>query len=89
MNKIALTVCCGTYCHIMGGSDLQLLDEVLPLEIMRHVDYRFTNCMGFCRDESGKPPYAKVNETIIPEATKEKILSQLKKELGGYQNDSK
>jgi len=88
MSKITLTVCCGTYCHVMGGAELETIDELLPEEMKEKVDFRFTTCMEHCRKEGGNPPFAEVNGRLIDSATVTKILAELKRVMEEKSNDS-
>ena len=36
-DKIKITICTGTHCFVMGGSDLLLLDECLPRRLKRSI----------------------------------------------------
>jgi len=88
MSKITLTVCCGTYCHVMGGAGLQSIDELLPEEMREQVDFRFTTCMDHCRKEGANPPFAEVDGKLIAEATVVKIMAELKRVMDKKSDDS-
>jgi len=74
--KISVKICCGTYCHVMGGADLQMPEEIIPAHLLKDTDFRYSTCMGRCREQA-KPPYAEINGTIMEEASKEKIVTEL------------
>ncbi|MFW5656779.1 MAG: hypothetical protein ACOC0C_04100 [Bacteroidota bacterium] len=76
---VRITICCGTYCHVMGGSELQLFGDFIPDELKDSIDFRFSTCLGYCNNNNGNPPFADVNGKCIPEATNEKLLVELKK----------
>ena len=82
--KVTVKVCTGTLCYLMGGADLQLLPERIPAEIMAQVDFKGSTCSGYCNDPSnGRAPFADVNGKRISEATIQKVLIAIKRELGG------
>ena len=89
MKKFKVNICCGTYCHVMGGADLQLLNEVLPEEIAQHVDLRFSTCLGLCKVDNGNPPFVEIERKAISEANITKITEELKTLMGGEQDDRK
>lgn len=89
MKKIKVTICCGTYCHVMGGAEVQLLDELLPPEIAEHVEMRYSTCLGYCKEGHGDPPFVEINGKYMAESNVEKIKQELRVLLGGMQDDSK
>ncbi len=79
---IIVKICCGTVCHVMGGSDLPLVADFLPEEIKSKVKIEGTPCLGFCnRSGAHKPPFVTVNGIMISEATFAKIIDHIKLEL--------
>ncbi len=86
-NKIGITICCGTYCHIMGGAELQMIDEYISPELLEQTEIKFSNCMGYCKDNYGNPPFVEINGSLLSEATKEKIIGRLKQIMGGMTYD--
>jgi NADH:ubiquinone oxidoreductase subunit E len=89
MKKIKVTICCGTYCHVMGGAEVQLLDELIPPEIAEHVDMRYSTCLGYCKEGYGNPPFVEINGKYMAESNVEKITQELRALLEGMQDDSK
>lgn len=83
MKKIQLTICCGTYCHVMGGSEFPMLNEILSPEIMKHVELKLSTCLGYCKSEAYKPPFVLVDDRLIQEASITKIISELEKLVEG------
>lgn len=69
--KIEIRICVGTLCAVMGGSDLQLIDEYLPQEWLPHLNIVGSTCIGPCKDTSKglKPPFVAINGEVIPEAS--------------------
>ena len=86
MEKIKVKVCMGTTCFVMGGGNLQELNEIIPKKYGDTVEISATNCLGLCSInwEYSKAPYVKVDEEIISEATVEKVIESIDKKLGKY-----
>ena len=84
MAKVEVKVCLGTTCFVMGGSNLQGLNEIIPQKYGDKVELSAANCLGLCSInwEYSKAPYVKVNEEVVSEATVEKVLEEIDKQLG-------
>ena len=84
MEKISVKVCLGTTCFVMGGSNLQELNEIIPKKYGNKVEVTGSNCLGLCSInwEYSKAPYVKVDDEVITEATVEKVLTAIEKKLG-------
>ena len=82
--KIEVKVCLGTTCFVMGGGNLQELNEIIPKKYGDKVEVSGSNCLGLCsiKWEYSKAPYVKIDEDIIEEATVEKVLKALDEKLG-------
>ncbi len=79
---ITVKICRGTVCHVMGGSELPLLSEMLPVDLLNKVTIEETTCMGACNDKTNrKPPFVEVNGKMIEQASMNKIIEAIKKEL--------
>lgn len=83
MTKISVQVCLGTTCFVMGGSNLQELNEIIPKKYGNKVEVTGTNCLGLCSInwEYSKAPYVKVDDDVITEATVEKVLDAIEHKL--------
>ena len=83
MKKIQVKVCLGTTCFVMGGSNLQELNEIIPVKYGNIVKIQGVNCLGLCSInwEYSKAPYVKVNDEIVSEATVEKVIAEIEKQL--------
>ena len=83
MEKIKVQVCLGTTCFVMGGSNLQELNEIIPKKYGDKVEVAGSNCLGLCsiQWEYSKAPYVKVDEEVVHEATVEKVLEVINKKL--------
>ena len=83
MAKVNVKVCLGTTCFVMGSSNLQELLDLVPRKYGDAVDVAGSPCFGLCSIdwEFSKAPYVKVNDEVIKEATVEKVLAAIDKEL--------
>jgi len=83
MTKVEVKVCLGTTCFVMGGSNLQELNEIIPQKYGDKVELSAANCLGLCSInwEYSKAPYVKVNEEVVSEATAEKVLEEIERQL--------
>ena len=83
MEKISVKVCIGTTCFVMGGVNLQELNEVIPQRYGDKVEITASNCLGLCSInwQYSKAPYVKVNDEVISEATVEKVMKEIEKQL--------
>lgn len=81
MEKIKITVCCGTTCFLMGSSDILALEEQIGSDLKDILVFEGSPCMDFCKSKvAGKAPFCLVNDELIASATPEKIrlkISQL------------
>ncbi len=83
MKKIEVKVCLGTTCFVMGASNLQSLTDIVPKKYGDKVDVAGSPCLGVCSTnwEFSKAPYVKVNNEIVQEATVEKVLAEIERQL--------
>ena len=83
MKKIEVKVCLGTTCFVMGGSNLQELNDIIPQKYGDKVEVVAANCLGLCSInwEYSKAPYVKVDEEIVNEATVEKVIEVIDRRL--------
>jgi len=83
MAKVNVKVCLGTTCFVMGSSNLQELLDLVPKKYGEDVDVAGSPCLGLCSIdwEFSKAPYVKVNDEVIKEATVEKVLAAIDREL--------
>lgn len=84
MEKVSVKVCLGTTCFVMGGNNLQELNEIIPQKYGDKVEVSGSPCLGLCSInwEYSKAPYVKVDDEIVQEATVEKVLEAIEKKLG-------
>ena len=83
MAKVNVKVCLGTTCFVMGSSNLQELIDLVPKKYGEDVEVAGSPCLGLCSIdwEFSKAPYVKVNDEVIKEATVEKVLAAIDREL--------
>ena len=83
MAKIEVKVCMGTTCFVMGGSNLQELNDIIPRRYGDKVEVCASNCLGLCSInwEYSKAPYVKVDDDVVTEATIDKVLDLIDKKL--------
>ena len=84
MEKISVKVCMGTTCFVMGGNNLQELNDIIPQRYGDKVEVMGSPCLGLCSIdwEYSRAPYVKVDEEVVYEATVEKVLEVIGKKLG-------
>jgi NADH:ubiquinone oxidoreductase subunit E len=84
MKKHKVTICTGTACFVMGGSELLLLEEQLPDDLKEITDVEGSPCIGACkRAEYGKTqsdhaPFIQINGEVIEQANTQKIIEYLR-----------
>ncbi len=82
MEKIKVTICTGTTCFVMGAGDLLAIGDHLGDDLKDKIELSGSTCLDLCKNgQFGKAPFAKVNETIIAEATITKVAEAIRKEL--------
>lgn len=79
--KIEVKICTGTLCYVMGGAELQLIDEHIPQELLPHVDISGSPCLDFCEKVAGSAPYATVGGKVISQASINKIVAAVREQL--------
>jgi NADH:ubiquinone oxidoreductase subunit E len=81
--NVTIKICCGTMCYVLGGAELMLLDEWLPEALKEKVHLQTSTCLGYCKDESRKPPFVEIEGECIDQANQTKIIEKIKKYTGG------
>jgi len=78
-NKIKVTICTGTTCYVLGGSNYLLLKDKLPEEILNNVKISGSPCMGYCREDGGmeKTPCLKIGEDIYTGLSLEEAVEKI------------
>jgi len=84
MKKHKVTICTGTACFVMGGSELLLLEEQLPDDLKAITEVVGSPCIGTCKgSEFGKTqsdhaPFVQINGEVIDQANTQKIIDYLR-----------
>lgn len=83
MKKIEVKVCLGTTCFVMGSAQLQELMDIVPTKYGEKVHVAGHPCLGLCSInwEFSKAPYVKVNNETVTEATVDKVLTEIERQL--------
>ncbi len=77
--KVNVKICAGTMCYMMGGSQLQLLPEMLPDELADRVEIDGSVCLGYCSDKAnGNAPFVEINGKCMSDANIRKIINEIK-----------
>lgn len=80
--KIRVVICTGTACYVMGGAELLSLEEKLPSGLAAEVEIEGSVCLGRCKDQKcGHPPFAKVGEEFVADATVEKLVETIARQI--------
>jgi len=84
MDPITVTLCAGTACVVMDGSQLLLLDELLPPEMKNRVKLRGERCLDICRGKGAADgPYVRIGDEVMSRATPAKVRARLEELLRG------
>lgn len=78
---LIVRVCVGTYCYLQGGEELAKWKFYLPEILKDKVTFLGSACLG-CNNDNAKPPYAKVGEVLIENATPQKVVNEIYNQLG-------
>lgn len=80
--KVTVKICTGTMCYVMGGAELQLLEEHLSAELLEQVEVSGAPCLDFChKNDDAKAPFVLVNDRVVSEASVSKIVAAINEEL--------
>jgi len=84
MKKHKVTVCTGTACFVMGGSELLLLEEQLPDDLKAVTEIEGSPCTNNCKSpEYGKnqtdhAPFVRIDGEVMEQASVQKIIERLR-----------
>ncbi len=84
MERNKVTICTGTACFVMGGSELLLLEEQLPDDLKAITDVEGSPCIGTCKQsehgktQSDQAPFVIINGKVIEQANIQKIIDHLR-----------
>lgn len=80
--RVKVSICTGTTCYLMGGAHLLTFDEMLDPCTAQDVEIVGSHCLGLCNSEAnGKPPFVKVNDHIISDATLNTVLEKVREAI--------
>ena len=78
MEPITVTVCAGTTCVLMGGSNLLMLEEQLPEHLVGRVKVKGARCLERCDgSHPNEAPYVLIDGELLADATLPRILARL------------
>ncbi len=79
MDKIKVQICLGTTCFVMGGASLKTMAEDLTHRFGDKIEVCGVTCLGACSGDNNfsKAPYVRVNDTLIGDATLDKVIAQI------------
>ena len=79
--KITVKICAGTACYIMGGANLLNIKDALSKEELSKVNIEGSSCLGLCKGDNPKTPYAKVGNIIIEKANLEILTKTIREAI--------
>lgn len=80
--KLEVKICTCTLCYVMGGAELQLIDEFIPDDIIDKIDIKGAPGLEYCNGANGlKAPFVMVGDRVISEASISKVVDAIKEEL--------
>ncbi len=78
--KIKVMICSGTTCYVLGGAQLMMLEDMLPPDLKDRVEIVGSTCLEACKGKGAKkPPFVKVNDVLIGEASVPGVIEYLRK----------
>ena len=82
MKKTVVKICMGTTCFVMGASELQELEEIIPKKFGNSVDIQGVTCLDYCSSCSeSQAPYVLVDDEVVNKATVEKVMEVIERKL--------
>ena len=78
---IEVKICVGTYSYVMGGAELVQIEKKLPDHLKDRVQVKGAIDLPGVDENTMNPPFASVNDKIITEATEQKVIQAIEKEL--------
>lgn len=78
-DKIHIRICVGTYSYIMGGAELMNLNEEIHEPWKDQIKIDAAVSLPGCDEKTMTPPFVEINGELMCEASKEKILREIKK----------
>lgn len=82
MEKIKVSICTGTACFVMGASEIMLLEDELPEDLIGRVEVEGITCLEKCKNPScGKAPFVLVDGQIVQQATVTTVIEKIRTAL--------
>lgn len=81
--KFKISICSGTMCYVMGGARMAMLESIIPANLKDEVELTGSTCLEACSKPNAKPPFVKINDFIMEDASPEKVVEYLQKHIGG------
>jgi len=79
MEKVKVSICTGTACFVMGGSEILLIEDQLPDDLKGKVEVEGVTCLEKCKDSScGKAPFVIVNGEVVSQATITSVIEKIR-----------
>jgi len=84
MKRHVVTICTGTACFVMGGSELLLLEEQLPDDLKAVTDIEGSPCLetckrsGYGKTQSDHAPFVQIDGEVMEQASAQKIIDHLR-----------
>jgi len=76
--KFRIVICSGTTCYVLGGAQLMMLEDVMPADLKDQVEIVGSTCLQACRDGQSQPPFVKINDHLMSEASISRIVEYLR-----------
>lgn len=78
MESIVVSICAGTACVVMDGSQLALLEEHLPPHLKGRVKLRGERCLDLCHAHGAShAPFVRIQGEPMEQATLERIAARI------------
>jgi NADH:ubiquinone oxidoreductase subunit E len=78
MEKIKVTICAGTACHLMGSSHIQMIEEHLDPRFKDRVEVEGVRCLDLCKEDNySNAPFVLVNGEVVSKATLHDVLDRI------------
>lgn len=77
MDSITVTICAGTACVVMDGSQLMLLEEHLPPRLKGRVKLRGARCLELCHAQGASAPHVLIGDEPMDHASFERIARRI------------
>ncbi|MGM0443387.1 MAG: NAD(P)H-dependent oxidoreductase subunit E [Fibrobacterota bacterium] len=76
--KLTLTLCTGTTCFVMGGSDLLTIEEYLENSITENLSIKGSPCLGYCKQfRDMKPPFVVFDGEVLSSVTLPQLVKKI------------